>query len=286
MAEFLLALDKLCQGSTKHYVNPYSYLEWPNSTELNQWYMSPELLSVYGTELYDGLSEQEKMRLSFYEAVNFFSLNIHGEKSLVQGLAHRIYETGHSEITPYLQHMLAEENGHMVYFGGFCMRYAGKVYPDKKLVFPREYASGEEDFLFFAKTLIFEEIVDSYNVKMAKDERLAPIARQINLIHHLEESRHLAFGRMLVKKLFEQYAPSWSKGTLQVIRDYLRDYVVATWKEYYNPAAYTDAGLEDPYGIREAALNHPLCREHRQRISEKCVLYLLENSVLDKEPSL
>ena len=111
-------------------------------------------------------------RLSFCETVNFFSLNIHGEKRLIEGLARRLYRRGMEDLTAYLHHFLDEENKHMVYFGGFCTEYAGKVYPDRKVAFPREYAAGEEDFLFFAQVLIFEEIVDVYNVHLATDERL------------------------------------------------------------------------------------------------------------------
>src|SRR6266705_194388 len=63
------------------------------------------------------------------------NLNIHGEKALVEGLARKLYEREKREISPYLHHFLDEENKHMVYFGEFCTRYAGKIYPDKKLIF-------------------------------------------------------------------------------------------------------------------------------------------------------
>ncbi len=284
MARLATIVNKLCEASRSNYVNPYSYLEWPETLDPDQWYMSPEFISLYGTEIYANLTEAQKKKLSFYEAVNFFSLNIHGEKPLVEGLAHRVYRKDQLDITPYLHHFLDEENKHMVYFGGFCMRYAGKVYPERKMAFPRDYVEGEEDFLFFAKVLIFEEIVDVYNVRMSKDARLAPIARQINLIHHLDESRHLGFGRLLVKELFNHYAPTWSPETLKGIRDYLGDYLVATWKEYYNLDSYQDAGLKNPYEVRETAYNHPRCQEHRKKVTEKCVRYLLKNNILEEAP--
>src|SRR2546425_4636400 len=207
MTDFAKTVRKLCDASVKEYINPYSYLEWPETMDLEQWFTSPELMSLYGTDVYDGLTEADKKRLSFYEAVNFFSLNIHGERSLVQGLAERLYRKGNDEITHYLHHFLDEENKHMVYFGGFCTRYAGKIYPDKKMVFPRDYEPGEEDFIFFAKVLVFEEIVDVYNVAMSRDERLVPLARRINLLHHRDEARHLVFGRRIVADLFARHAP-------------------------------------------------------------------------------
>jgi hypothetical protein len=252
----------------------------------NQWYTSPELISLYGTDHYSDLSESRQRRLSFLEAVNFFSLNIHGEKSLIEGLARRLYEKKSSIYSDYLHHFLDEENKHMVYFGGFCMRYAKKIYPDKKMILERDYAPGEEDFLFFAKVLIFEEIVDVYNVRMAQDERLAPIAREINRLHHRDEARHLVFGRQLVSELFEEYAPQWDTEILQGVRKYLEQYLLATWKEYYNPDVYRDLKMDHPYDVSQQAFEQEITRAHRQQITRGCVQYLLSHGILETEPAL
>lgn len=286
MGDFPRTIEKLCEASKKEYANPYSDMEWPEALDGEGWFMSPELISIYGTPDYDRLSEGEKRKLSFYEAINFFSLNIHGEKSLVEGLARQLYRKENREISPYLHHFLDEENKHMIYFGGFCIRYAGKIYPDRKMVFPREYAPGEEDFLFFAKVLIFEEIVDVYNIKMSRDERLAPIARQINLSHHRDEARHLVFGRHLVKDLFHRCAAVWPPETVEGVRRYLAGYFSAAWKEYYNPDVYKDAGLEAPYRLLEAAHQNERARAHRKKITEGCLRYFLENHILEEEPVL
>ncbi len=279
-------VERLCALSKTRYANPYAEIEWPATLDPEQWYLTPELISIYGTETYARLSEAERRRLSFYEAVNFFSLNIHGERPLVEGLARRLYRKGNDAISAYLHHFLDEENKHMVYFGGFCTRYAGKIYADKKLAFPRDYAPGEEDFLFFAKILIFEEIADGYNIRMSKDARLAPIARRINLLHHLDEARHLVFGRLLVPQLFQTYRGRWSDATLQGMRDYLGRYLVASWNEYSNPEVYRDAGLSEPYALKESAFNHPAARARRRLMSRGCIRFLLANEILTEEPEL
>jgi hypothetical protein len=286
MIGFDKTLRKLCDASIKDYINPYQHIDWPESIDFDQWFMSPELISLYGTEAYDKLADAERKKLSFYEAVNFFSLNINGEKSLVQGLAERLYRKGNDEINNYLHHFLDEENKHMVYFGQFCNRYAAKIYADKKIYFPREYEPGEQDFLFFAKVLVFEEIVDVYNVKMSRDERVTPLARQINLLHHHDEARHLVFGRQIVKDLFNSRSSGWSAETKQRVQEYLKSYLSAAWKEYYNPEVYRDAGIHDPYDVQETAYENCNAREHRKRVSEGCVRYFLENGILQEEPAL
>lgn len=286
MASISETAKKLCEISEKAYLNPYTYINWPDEMPKEQWFMTPELISIFATAEYEALDDRQKQILSFYEAINFFSLNIHGEKSLVEGIAHRLYSKELKEFAPYLHHFLDEENKHMIYFGGFCQRYAGKVYRNRKMEIPREYAKGEEDFLFFARIMIFEELVDVYNIRMSTDEKLEPIARQINLVHHLEEARHLVFGRLICEHLFEKHSPSWSPQVLQNCRDYLSNYIVSTWKEYYNPDVYADAGITDPYDMVEKAWTCESARKHRRKVSSKVIEFLKERKMIDKEPAL
>lgn len=279
-------IDSLCDASIKREISPYEKMPWPDELDSQAWYFSPELVSLYGLEEFDSLEGQQQKRLAFFEAVNFFSLNIHGEKPLIQGLASRLYNEETQDVSSYLHHFLDEENDHMVYFGGFCQRYAGKVYRDRKLEFPRKYEKGEEDFLFFLKVLIFEEIVDLFNQKMATDERLAEISREINRRHHIDEARHLAFGRNYTKEIWMKYSPGWTDETISQLREYIPNYLIATWKEYHNPEVYEDAGLDNSYELVEKSFESEKARERRKEISAGCIRYLLENEILLAEPAL
>ena len=273
--------------SAKMHDSPADHMQWPAQVHPGtEWFTSPQLISIYGSPVYSVLSEAEKKRLSFYEAVNFYSLNINGEKPLVEGLNRRLYAKGYESLLPYLHHFLDEENKHMQYFGRFCLDYAGKTYPDRKLVFPKTYAPGEEDFLFFVKVVIFEEIADRHNVLQGADADLHPIARQINQMHHQDEARHLIFGREIVQELFQKFVSVWPQEVLTGIRLYLPQYLVATWKEYYNPDIYKDAGLEQPYELAKAAWNLPEQKIRRQQLSASCVQFLLDQNILLEEPLL
>lgn len=252
-------------------------LVWPERLPDDAWCMSPELVSLHGLPAWDALDEAGRRRLAFFECVNFFTLNIHGERALMEGIARRLYVKDLAEHAHYLHHFLAEENQHMTWFGGFCRRYAGKIYPDRKLVLPREHAPGEEDVLFFAKVMIFELLVDTFNRRMAKDERLHPLAREINRRHHEDESRHLAFGRLLVEELWRRHAPAWSEATRAAVPAYLAAYLTATWKEYYNPDVYKDAGVAaggDAARLAREAFASDVARARRAEIETRCVRVL------------
>lgn len=272
-------VDRLCALSQ----DTHGSIDWPSDLERDAWFMSPELISIFGTETFCALSEQQQKHLSFYECMNFFSLNINGERELIEGIASRLHRNRTKLISPYLHHFLGEENKHMEYFGRFCMQYGGQVYPDRKVRFPREYAEGEEDFLFFTKVMIFEEIADAYNVRMSVDKRVHPLARSINAMHHHDEARHLVFGRTMVAHLFAEYSPKWSEEVKDGIRSYLRAYIQSTWKEYHNPQIYQDAGLEDSYSLIHQGFESDAAAERRRSLVAPMVRFLISKGILDNE---
>jgi len=273
-------IEKLCAASTTRR-QPLAHADaWPVALEADSWFFTPELISLHGTPEYAALDLQARQRLSFFEAVNFFSLNLHGERFLVEGLAARLYQPDNEVISRYLHHFLEEENNHMTWFGGFCLRYAGKVYADKKLTIEREYEAGEQDLLFFARAVVFEEIGDAFNRRMARDERLHPLAREINRRHHAEEKRHLAFGRQLVAELHDRYVDEWSPAARERIADELAAFLRATWAEYTNAEVYADAGLDDPFALRRRAFDAPEARARRADVESGCVRFLNSLEVL------
>ena len=279
--------SRLSAASRRKLWDVYSHFDWPEKLDETKWCMPPELCSLYGTDVWNELDEAGQRKLSLYELGNFCSLVLQGERPLVQGLIHRIHgKDSPFEITEYLHHFVDEENKHMVMFGEFCHRYIGKIYPEKKLILPRKYAKGEEDVVFFCKVLVVEEYGDYYNVAIEKDERCDELVRELNRMHHVDEARHLAFGRRFLAELFEHHAGNWPEETLRGFRTWLAEYLRASWGDYYNPTMYKDAGIADAYGVRQMALLHPTCAAHRARASDKLVTYFLKHGLLSEQPAL
>lgn len=278
---------QLTGASRRKAWNVHTAFDWPAALAPDRWFMPPELISIFGTPLYDTLDDEQKKRLSLFEIGNFFSLVLQGERPLVQGLVHRLYLKSTSrEITEYLHHFVDEENKHMVMFGEFCNRYIGKVYPEKKISIAREYAKGEEEVAFFCKVLVVEELGDYYNVTIARDERIDPLVREVNRVHHIDEARHLAFGRSYLAELFARYSSEWSTESLAGFRSWLVAYLQGSWGDYYNPSMYRDAGLPEAYEVRTMALGHPACAVHRRQASKRLVDYFVEIGLLAEEPRL
>ena len=115
---------------------------------------------------------------------------------------------------------------------------------------------------------------------MGRDERLVAVARQINANHHAEETRHLVFGRRIVAVLWREWVDRWSPEVVDRIRAHLDAYVTATWREYYNPDVYRDAGFADPWAVAREAWDHPATRAHRDEITRFGLRPLVEAGVI------
>ena len=275
--DFLAQLSSL---SEEAFIDPREF-RWPASVDADGWFFSPELISIYGTDAWESLDEPRRKRLSFFEAVNFFSLNIHGEKYLISEIARHLYQSdGDRELSHYLTHFVDEETRHMQYFANFCRRYAGKIYPDRS-VHDLADGSGDELFVLFARINAFEEIVDHYNRVMAKDVRLDPVVREINRIHHVEELRHLAFGRRFLEHYLEAHSELWTDGRVDAIRDHVSGYVDLVWKQYYNPDVYRDAGVEAPFETWRDAVNSAPSRSHREQVGRCRLSWLRKLDLLE-----
>lgn len=275
--------DRLCVLSRERSVDPHSAIHWPESLDEKAWCFSPDLLSVRGSSVTRYVDSEVIRRLSLFEALNFFSLNIHGEKLLLQGMASRLYAARFRTITPYLLHFIDEENKHLYWFGEFCRRY-GCVYPNRHLTVPADpLPATAEDFLFFARIMVFEDIVDAYNARMAADHRLTAVVRDINRLHHADEVRHRAFGRCFLRQLWTDSVAEWSDAVRDAVGRRLQIYSELVWRDYFNPDVYRDAGLANPYEVARAAWGSDAAMARRRQISKTYLSFFLQLGVSLRE---
>lgn len=282
--EFSSRLQRLSQLSIDGYYNPYNTFEWPASIADDSWWMSKDLLTVHGTRAYDELSEAQLRALSKWESINFYSLNIHGIRELLIETTRRIHMPGYEKLSQFLHHFVGEENEHMWFFAEFCWKYAGKLYPEKKIKDEAEITDQTvQDFLVFSRILLFEDIVDQYNLRMGKDESLAPIIRDINALHHVDESRHIAFGRQVVESLHGELRQRMAAEQLGELERYLKRYIVASMNSFYNPSVYRDAGIAEPYQLRARLLQDPARHDFHRRMLSRIVNFFVKTGIFTSD---
>jgi hypothetical protein len=260
---------KLAQRSIDEYYNAYTFFSWPDSLPRDCYWMSPELLSPFGTEIFDNLSQDQRHTLSQAELCNFFSITIHGERDLLAGVVPLLEIDAADEISEYLHHFVKEENEHQWFFAKFCRTYFETILrpigpPAPASPHPPDIAA----FVTFAQILMFEEIGVFYNQKMAADERLPEIVREINRVHYIDESRHIAFGRLYVKELHRPLVDRYPEPQLRALHDYIEAYLWWIGESFFSPDVYKQAGLKG-YATRQRLLGDEAVRARRSAAFER-----------------
>jgi hypothetical protein len=249
-------VEKLTALSDKHAFSVFDRVTYPESLEPGLLQFPEECLSLYHHPIYATLSDEQKWQLSLLEMVNFFSINIHGERALVRDLVGRLYRNkgplDSNDTSRYLQHFIHEENAHTFMLAGYCVRYAGQVFPDLSTAFQTSSNSPlVADLLFFGRVFLLETFLGFLNRKAMQDDTLDPTARRINYLHHFDETRHIAFDRAALAELSERLVLEAPETDLAPIRAQLNDYAEYTVKRLCNPAVYRKLGIPDGVRIAE-----------------------------------
>lgn len=277
-------IDRLSKRSVNNYWNPYTTIEWPQVIDPGKMWMDAELLTIYDTEYMETCSEKTLIEISKWESVNFYSLNIHGIREALVEVALRVDTPDFQFADDFLHHFLGEENEHMWFFAKLCKDYAGKIYrvPDIKMFEGDETTPEERDLVVFINILIFEEIVEYINMRVGRSEVVPPIIRQVNWLHHLDESRHVAFGRRMVVLLHQRLMsaapdPDAARARLDA---HVRGYMARSIDVLYRADVYRDAGCPEPFRMRNVLRQHPARRPHHNKMLGRAIGFLREQTIL------
>lgn len=273
----------LKQASLSKFYNSFELFDWTEAIGADCYWMSPELLSLYDTEVWDELDPAQRFALSKWEFINFCSVNMHGEKALVTSVLGHIYSPGFERPTEYFHHFVDEENKHMWMFSKFCLTYGGKIYPNKTVRSQAESDPAVQDFLSFARITIFEEIGDYFNRIMAKDPRLPGNVRKLNDVHHQDESRHLSMGHVLLAALHKRVQQTSGAEEVASLERYLKQYMLTSMESFYNPAVYADAGLGNGYRLRRRLLAHPARKQFHTRVLARVLGLFVKKGIFESE---
>lgn len=242
------ALTRLIAASDAAAVDPFHRVAFPDALDPSRLVMPEALISLYHHPIWGELSDAQRWALSLMETVNFFSINIHGERHLVAGLAQHLYR-GRSPwdgqaASRYLQRFIHEENAHTYMLAEYCHRYHGRVLPDTGLSAGGEPLSrvGEE-LLFFGRTFVLEVFLSHLNARAMGDDSLDPTTRAVHRAHHGDEARHIAFDRAALAAISEALAESDAGGEREAIGARLGTYARLSLRRLYNPALYRKVGI-------------------------------------------
>lgn len=270
--------DRLLKSSARHSYDPEVDIDWDAPVPEGMWGMQPERMSLYGTGLWDRLSEDQRLELSKHEVASIASVGLWFELILMQMMVRDLYDAD-----PRGQHMhyalteIADECRHSTMFGKSIAHFGVPAYgpPPRIHRLGRLFKTIVHGPSAYASILVAEEALDTWQRDLMNDERVQPVTRMVSRIHVLEEARHMTFAREEVRRKM----PDLSRKALlwhQVVTAQTC-YLVA--RAMVNPEVYRSVGI-DPAEGRRTALANPHYRETMGWMGEKPLAFLAENDLM------
>lgn len=269
---------RLLGSSSKNSYDPELDIDWNAPVELDMKFMPFERVSLYGTELWGRMSEQQRIELSRQELASVASTGLWFELILIQMLTRWAYRQDPQDPrTQYALTEIGDETRHILMFAKAIARLGAPTYRPRRLIhqLARVYKATAAGPALFAPVLVAEEITDRLQREMVNDESVHPLVRMVNRIHVVEEARHVRFAREEVARQMAAIGP-----VAKVISN-LASAVVAAFvaASLISPDVYAEVGL-DPAEASRAARNNPHWHESRRWMAEKIMAFLDEQGML------
>lgn len=272
-------VNKLVAESKADYYNPYTLFAWPERLPEEGFWMPENLLSLYGTEAYEGLSQSGRWLLSKWEAVNLFSVQLDGEIDFIDFANEVLRDPYFAAVSDYFYFFVREENAHMFVFNEFCKRYAGRRYRIKRVASDTSFTPQLRRFVSMCDLLIGELILDDFNVRIAADQSMFGIVREINDRHHRDESRHIAMAKSVVREMWNSMKADLGADDRKALSQYLYKLFWFSVAKLHNPDVYRDAGLIDGYALRRRSLEAR--RAHYLAIADRRLGLFVDGGLFD-----
>jgi hypothetical protein len=272
------ASARLLRSSARMSYDPEVDLDWDAPLVEGLWFMQPERLSLYGTQLWDGLTEEQRIELSRHEVASIASVGLWFELILMQMMARELYDADHtSDRTHYALTEMGDECRHSIMFGRAIARCGVPAYGPGAHVhrLGRGFKAVASGVSAYASILVAEEILDRWQRELMKDERVQPLIRMVSRIHVLEEARHMTFAREEV----ERAVPRMGRARLAFHRTMVAQTAFMVARTLVNPQVYVAVGL-DPRAAKRAAFTNPHYRDTLAWMGERVVGFLEEQDLI------
>jgi hypothetical protein len=265
---------RLLRTSAKHSYDPATEIDWGAPLPPDRYFIAAHRSSLYGTALWDRMSEEQRIALTKHEVASFYSIGIWFETILMQMLIRHVYDcpTG-SAHARYAWTEIADECRHSVMFSRMAEKFGGPEYGPGWCVHQlgRLFKTVSNGTLTFGAALYVEELLDTLQREQMADQSLQPVIQDVARIHVIEEARHIRYAREETLRQWPRLGPlgrAYSRFILAVVV-----YVATT--RLVDPKVYAAVGLDVDEAVRAAAAN-PHWRRTKQFAARKVIAFLAD----------
>jgi para-aminobenzoate N-oxygenase AurF len=266
--------ERLLNSSADKFYDPEVDIDWNAPLVEGKIYVPEHRISLYGTPLWDRMSEEQRIELGKHEVASVASNGIWFEVLLMQMLLKVVYRidptTRHAQ---YALTEIADECRHSTMFARAIEKVGAPAYGPPPIL--RQLGKllpvvGYGPALY-GSILIAEEILDRIQRESMADPQVQPLVRMVNRIHVLEEARHVTFARQEVVRGMAKLR----KWELPYQRFLIAAVSFAITRSLINPRVYSAVGL-DRAEAAEAARNNPHFHETLKWSGERIMKFLDE----------
>ena len=173
---------RLLRSSAKASYDPLTTIDWERPVDPDRYAIAPHRVSLYGTELWDQLTEAQRKELSRQEVASAACVGIWFETILMQMLIRHAYDR--DPTTSHVQYSYTEigdECRHSVMFARFVTKLGAPYYPLDRVgrLLGRWFKTTSNGPLTFSAALFVEELLDQMQREMMADEQLEPLTRAV-----------------------------------------------------------------------------------------------------------
>ncbi len=257
------------------YRDPIKAIDWAAADPALPW-LPPELLSLAGQDIQKDMSSRTLRRFSQIEFARLCAAGLWLEGLLISRVtAKGFLNSVPAEARIALQEV-REEAGHGLMFLEMIERADLGGVPllgDTSLLSWVAHRLDPESAEFWAMVYIGETVTDSFALRALNSggDRICPVARQVLLLHHKDEARHIAAARALI----DTYLPSLSTLRRQVFARslpfLLRRFLTATL--FPTVASLQVLGIAEPGTVARSAAACPA----RRRLAQACAAPALKS---------
>jgi hypothetical protein len=270
--------ERLLKSSSKNSYDPLLDIDWDAEVPDDLAYLPMERVSLYGTAMWDEMSERQRLELSKLELMSVAGTGLWFEIILIQMLARYAYhQDPQAAHTQYALTEIGDETRHVIMFAKTISRVGAPTFRPRPFVhnLARLYKATARGVTVFAPVLVAEEVTDRLQRATMNDESINPLIRMVNRIHVVEEARHVRFAREEVARLMPGLGPA-RRFIATTVSAVSAAFVVSS---LISPDVYERVGLDKRRAVREARKN-PHNHETRRWMGEKIMAFLREQGLI------
>ena len=262
--------ERLIESAEELSYNPDEEIDWDAPLDPTKYGLNPQWSTLYGTPLWNSMSEQQRIDLTRHEVGSIMSTGIWFETMLQHMILRTQYSADYGD--PAFRFSLveiADECRHSLMFSKTCSKMGVPHYrpirPFHEL--GRGFKTLSSPEMSFGAILVAEEILDIMQRDWMRGEDVLEEVRTTSKIHVLEEARHMKYARLEITERMKSIGAARRNASAVVIA------IVAAVivESLVNHDVYSNVGLN-----REAAVAAMRDNHHHQDLMRMSCVHLMD----------